>query len=149
VRGSGVTDSTQAPRAWPENLPVRQVRVARPTDRLEAVTSFYRDGLGLAELFRFEDHDGYSGIMLGLPGAAYHLEFTHHAGGSPGQAPTRDNLLVLYFDGDDAVREVARRLAAHGGTTAVAENPYWTSRGAITIEDPDGWRVVLVPQPVF
>ena len=144
-----MTDSTQVPDAWPENLPVRQVRVARPTDRLEAVTSFYRDGLGLAELFRFEDHDGYSGIMLGLPRAAYHLEFTHHAGGSPGQAPTRDNLLVLYFDGDDAVRQVARRLEAHGGTTAVAENPYWTSRGAITIEDPDGWRVVLVPQPVF
>jgi catechol 2,3-dioxygenase-like lactoylglutathione lyase family enzyme len=144
-----VTDSTQAPDGWPENLPVRQVRVARPTDRLEAVTAFYRDGLGLAELFRFEDHDGYTGIMLGLPGAAYHLEFTHHAAGSPGQAPTRDNLLVLYFDGDDAVREVAHRLGAHGGTGVVAENPYWTNRGAITIEDPDGWRLVLVPQPAF
>jgi hypothetical protein len=43
----------------------------------------------------------------------------------------------------------ARRLEAHGGTEVVAENPYWTGRGAITIEDPDGWRVVLVPQPVF
>ena len=135
--------------AWRENLPVRQVRVARPTDRLEDITRFYRDGLGLTELSRFEDHDGYSGIMLGLPGAAYHLEFTHQAQGSPGRAPSRDNLLVLYFDGDDAVRQVARRLEAHGGTEVVAENPYWTGRGAITIEDPDGWRVVLVPQPVF
>jgi hypothetical protein len=62
---------------------------------------------------------------------------------------TRDNLLVLYFDGDDAVREVAHRLEAHGGAEVVAENPYWTNRGAITIEDPDGWRLVLVPQPVF
>ena len=144
-----MADSTQVPDVWPERLPVRQVRVARPTDRLEAVVSFYRDGLGLAELFRFDDHDGYNGIMLGLPGTAYHLEFTHHAEGSPGQAPTGDNLLVLYFDGQDAVRQVARRLEAHGGTAVVAENPYWTARGAITIEDPDGWRVVLVPQPVF
>jgi hypothetical protein len=51
-----VTDSAQEPNGWPENLPVRQVRVARPTDRLEAVTGLHRDGLGLAELFRFEDH---------------------------------------------------------------------------------------------
>lgn len=30
-----------------------------------------------------------------------------------------------------------------------AENPYWTDNGGITIEDPDGWRVVLMPAPVF
>ena len=46
----------------------RQVRVARPTDRLDAVVAFYRDGLGLPELFRFGDHDGYTGVILGLPG---------------------------------------------------------------------------------
>jgi hypothetical protein len=26
-----------------------------------------------------------------------------------------------------------------------AENPYWTQHGAITVADPDGWRVVLAP----
>ena len=31
---------------WPAALPVVGVRVARPTDRLEAVVAFYRDGLG-------------------------------------------------------------------------------------------------------
>ena len=30
-----------------------------------------------------------------------------------------------------------------------AENPYWAAAGAMTFEDPDGWRVVLVPKPVF
>jgi len=29
-----------------------------------------------------------------------------------------------------------------------AENPYWTEHGAITVEDPDHWRVVLMPQPL-
>ena len=28
-----------------------------------------------------------------------------------------------------------------------AENPYWEAVGALTFEDPDGWRVVLVPGP--
>lgn len=134
---------------WPDYLPVRQVRVARPTDRLDAVVEFYRDGLGLPELFRFDGHDDYSGVMLGLPGTAYHLEFTHHVAGSPCPAPTRDNLLVLYFDSSEQARLAAARLEAHGGTLAAAENPYWTSNGAITVEDPDGWRVVLAPRPVF
>jgi YycE-like N-terminal domain len=80
---------------WPPELPVRQVRVARPTDQLDQVVSFYTEGLGLPELLRFDDHDGYAGVMLGLPGADYHLEFTSHADGSPGAAPSRDNLPVL------------------------------------------------------
>ena len=88
-------------------------------------------------------------VMLGLPGTAYHLEFTHHVAGSPCPAPTRDNLLVLYFDSSEQARLAAARLEAHGGTLAAAENPYWTSNGAITVEDPDGWRVVLAPRPVF
>jgi hypothetical protein len=29
-----------------------------------------------------------------------------------------------------------------------AENPYWTDNGAVTVEDPDHWRVVLMPQPL-
>jgi catechol 2,3-dioxygenase-like lactoylglutathione lyase family enzyme len=125
------------------------VRIARPTDRLEEVVHFYRDGLGLTELVRFEGHAGYDGVMLGLPGTEYHLEFTSHVDGSPCPAPTRDNLLVLYFDGSTAMHEVAQRLEASGHPAVTAENPYWTDAGAITVEDPDGWRVVLMPRPRF
>jgi catechol 2,3-dioxygenase-like lactoylglutathione lyase family enzyme len=39
------------------------LRVARPTNDLAAVVRFYRDGLGLQELFRFDDHDGFDGVM--------------------------------------------------------------------------------------
>ena len=41
--------------AWPETLPVAQVRIVRPTDKLREVVTFYRDLLGLEELFRFEE----------------------------------------------------------------------------------------------
>jgi catechol 2,3-dioxygenase-like lactoylglutathione lyase family enzyme len=135
--------------AWPAQLPVRQVRVARPTDRLEEVVGFYRDGLGLPELDRFEGHGGYSGVMLGLPGAGHHLEFTSHVGGSPGAAPSAENLLVLYLGSATERDDVMNRLDALGHGPVEAENPFWEKAGAVTVEDPDGWRVVLVPGPVY
>ena len=66
------------------NLPT--LRVARPTDDIEALLPFYRDGLGLDVLYRFADHDGFDGIMLGNQGAPYHFEFTKahgHVVGEP------------------------------------------------------------------
>jgi catechol 2,3-dioxygenase-like lactoylglutathione lyase family enzyme len=132
---------------WPPGLPVRQVRIARPTNQLDAVVSFYAEGLGLGELFRFDDHDGYAGVMLGLPGADYHLEFTSHANGSPGAAPSRDNLLVLYLGSAAEAHAAARRLESLGHHAVEAENPYWPQNGGITFEDPDGWRIVLMPRP--
>jgi catechol 2,3-dioxygenase-like lactoylglutathione lyase family enzyme len=124
-----------------------QIRIARPTDRLEEVVRFYRDGLGLEELGRFHGHAGYDGVMLGLPGREYHLEFTRHADGSPGTAPSADNLLVFYLAGTAERDEVAARLRALGGEPVAPENPYWSGVHALTFEDPDGWRVVLVPGP--
>jgi catechol 2,3-dioxygenase-like lactoylglutathione lyase family enzyme len=111
--------------------------------------SFYTEGLGLRELFRFSGHDDYTGVMLGLPGADYHLEFTSHPNGSPGTAPSRDNLLVLYLGSESEVRAAAQRLESLGHEAVEAENPWWPENGGITIEDPDGWRIVLMPAPVF
>ena len=136
-------------RGWPGQLPVRQVRVARPTDRLEEVVRFYRDGLGLAQIDHFEDHDGFSGVMLGLPGSGYHLEFTTHVDGSPGDAPSAENLLVLYLGSASEAAAVAERLAGFGHHPVRPENPFWGKLGAITVEDPDGWRVVLAPSPAY
>ena len=99
---------------WRAKLPVRHVRIARPTDQLDEVVRFYCEGLGLPEIGRFAGHAGYRGVMLGLPGLPHHLEFTQHDHGSPGQAPSRDNLLVLYFDDRARVEQVAARLAAPG-----------------------------------
>jgi len=124
---------------------VLQVRVARPTDRLEAVAAFYVDGLGLERLGGFEGHAGYDGVFVGLPGTPYHLEFTHHVDGSPGDVPTAENLLVLYLGTVDAVQAAVARLGALGHEPVEAANPYWEGIGAVTIPDPDGWRVVLAP----
>jgi len=115
--------------------------VARPTERLEEVVAFYRDGLGSPMLGGFSDYDGYDGLMIGLPGWEHHLEFSHHCHGSPCLAPTRDNLLVLYFLNPADIDQLAARRAERGHKPAERENPYWCGR-SITVEDPDGWRVV-------
>ncbi len=142
--GMGIADD-----GWPASLPVVQVRIARPTDRLDDVVRFYVDGVGLRELSRFENHAGYDGVMIGLPGSGYHLEFITHVDGSPGDAPSNENLLVLYFDGEAAVDVVVARLGEMGVESVVPENPFWEANGGKAFPDPDGWIVMLVPQPVF
>jgi catechol 2,3-dioxygenase-like lactoylglutathione lyase family enzyme len=118
-----------------------QVRIARHTERLDDIVRFYRDGLGLAEIGGFNDHDGYHGVFLEVAQTGTHLEFT--AGGEHiAPEPHPESLLVLYLGDEDAVGEVAARL----GTDPVAPaNPYWAEHG-MTFADPDGFRVVLVPE---
>jgi catechol 2,3-dioxygenase-like lactoylglutathione lyase family enzyme len=128
--------------AWPGGIEVAQVRVARPTDRLEEVVAFYERGLGLPRIGSFQGHAGYDGVMLGLPGGDYHLEFTRHRAGSPCPAPTRDNLLVLYVPDPAHRARLHAQLEALGHAPVEPENPYWLDK-SVTFEDPDGWRVVL------
>lgn len=127
---------------WSEEMPVVQFRVARPTDQLDKVVEFYTKGLGLKVIGSFNEHDGYDGVMLGLPGFAYHLEFTQHKDGSPCPAPTEDNLLVFYIPDKEARDRIAGNLEEMGYLPVTPENAYWAGNG-ITVEDPDGWRVVL------
>ncbi len=119
-----------------------KLRVARPTDNLEQVVRFYRDGLGLTLLYRFADHDGFDGAMLGREGAPYHLEFTHARGHAAGRSPTADNLLVFYLPEQADWEAACARMRAAGYAPVAAFNPYWDRQG-LTFEDPDGYRVVL------
>lgn len=118
------------------------LRVARPTDRLDEVVRFYVVGLGLVELDSFIDHDGFDGVMVGAPGAAYHLEFTHRRGHTAGSAPTKDNLLVFYLPDAGEWRSAVSRMMTAGYPPVPSLNPYWERSGR-TFEDPDGYRVVL------
>jgi catechol 2,3-dioxygenase-like lactoylglutathione lyase family enzyme len=118
------------------------LRVARPADNLSAVVAFYRDGLGLEVLTSFTGHDGFDGVMLGSPGAAFHLEFTRRAGHPAGRAPTADNLLVFYLPDEATWQAAVARMTFAGHTPVASFNPYWDRTG-VTFEDPDGYRVVL------
>ena len=122
------------------NVPT--LRVARASDDLERLLRFYRDGLGLAVLYRFEDHDGFDGIMLGHEGAPYHFEFTKKHG-HPGKGmPTEDDLLVFYLPDAEVWRTAIQRMRDAGFVPVPSFNPFW-DRDGMTFEDPDGYRIVL------
>ncbi|MDZ8119497.1 VOC family protein [Pontiella agarivorans] len=123
-------------------FPKTTMRVARPTDHLPEIAAMYEKGLGFEVLARFEDHEGFDGVILGIPGAAYHLEFTHHRGDCVGKAPTEDHLLVFYIEDAAGWAERCEQMESSGFLRVPSFNPYWDACGK-TFEDLDGYRVVL------
>ncbi len=125
-------------------MPWSQVhlRVACPTDDLTSVVRFYRDGLGFAVLFEFQDHDGFDGVMLGHPRRGLPSEVHAESGVLAGRAPTDENLLVFYLTDEAEWQAAIARLEQRGHSAVPAFNPYWDRLGK-TFEDPDGYRVVL------
>ena len=123
-------------------MAIPTLRVARPSDDLKALIRFYCDGLGMQLLDRFEDHAGFDGVMIGVKGAPYHLEFTRKRGHLAGRAPTADNLLVFYVPDREEWIEAVQRMQKTGYSPVQSFNPYWDIDG-VTFEDPDGYRVVL------
>jgi catechol 2,3-dioxygenase-like lactoylglutathione lyase family enzyme len=121
---------------------IATLRVARPTDDLEPLIAFYRDGLGLDVLYRFEGHGAFDGVMLGKPGVPYHLEFTRCHGHPAGRAPSQDHLLVFYLPEQQEWQAAIARMQDAGFAPVPAFNAYWDQQGR-TFEDPDGYRIVL------
>ena len=53
------------------------LRIARPVSNLARSTEMYCRGLGLHVVGRFENHDGFDGVVVGVEDASYHFELTH------------------------------------------------------------------------
>ncbi|MFJ2647938.1 VOC family protein [Streptomyces sp. NPDC087420] len=120
------------------------IRVARPSRDLAAAEEFWVRGLGLSVLYRAEGGDApgeHDLLMVGRPDASWHLELVHGDAGFVEPQPTVEDLLVIYLDGP-VPDELVTRLDTHGGRRVPSPNPYWNAWG-ITVEDPDGYRLVL------
>lgn len=118
------------------------LRVARPTDDLEALLPFYIQGLGMTVLARFENHEAFDGVIVGWPDGPYHLEFVRAHGHEAGRAPSLDHLLVFYLPEKADWEARVAHLQAAGFDAVPSFNPFW-DRGGLTFEDPDGYRIVL------
>ncbi|MCG6495982.1 VOC family protein [Kitasatospora sp. A2-31] len=120
-----------------------KVRVARPSRDLAAAERFYVDGLGLSVLWRSTERVSgeHDLVMVGLPGGAWHFELTRDPEQPLEPTPTVDDLFVLYL-GAPVDEAAVARLEAAGGKRVPAHNPYWDEFG-VTVEDPDGYRLVL------
>jgi len=102
----------------------------------------YRDGLGLEELGRFADHDGFDGVMLGLPGADFHFEFTCCRTHPVSPSPTPEDLFVFYVPDADEWEKTCAAMLGAGFRQVRSFNPYWERLGR-TYEDEDGYRIVV------
>jgi hypothetical protein len=102
----------------------------------------YRRGLGFPVIGRFTDHDGFDGVMLGMPGGPYHFELTYCRTHPVSPHPTPEDLVVLYFPDRTAWVTACATIAAAGFERVPSFNPYWEASGA-TFADPDGYRFVL------
>jgi catechol 2,3-dioxygenase-like lactoylglutathione lyase family enzyme len=119
-----------------------QLRIARPVRDLEKTVSMYLPGLGLRVLGHFEDHDGFDGVMLGVPGGCYHFEFTRHRTHPVQPTPTEEDLLVFYLPTAHVWEAACARMGDAGFRLVRSFNPFWETRGR-TYEDADGYRIVL------
>ncbi|NIY65647.1 VOC family protein [Streptomyces malaysiensis] len=120
------------------------IRIARPSRDLAAAERFWCAGLGLSVVYRAEGGDRpgeHDLLMVGWPDASWHLELVHEAAHPMEPRPTEEDLLVIYLD-EAVPGELVTRLTQHGGTRVASPNPYWNEWG-VTIEDPDGYRLVL------
>ncbi len=118
------------------------IRIARPSKGLAALEEFYVQGLGLSVIWRSgDDHEGHDLLMVGWPDAGWHLELVYDAEHPVLPQPTEEDLLVVYLDGP-VPDELVARIEANGGKRVQSPNPYWNEWG-VTLEDPDGYRLVL------
>ena len=92
----------------------------------------------------FEDHNGYSGVVFGLPDSSRQLELVFHEGDVP--SPTAEDQLVFYLGSPEQVESIAARLRSAGFEPVAAPNPYWQRTGALRFLDPDGYSVALSPE---
>ena len=118
------------------------IRIARPVRDLARTGHMYCAALNLTVLAKFQDHQGFDGVMLGSPGMDYHFEFTHCKEHPVTPSPTPEDLLVFYIPDRQAWQSTCDRLVDNGFVRVVSLNPFWDVSGR-TFEDPDGYRIVL------
>lgn len=117
------------------------LRVARHTNNLEAIKSFYINILGFELLGSFENHDNYNGVFLGFPNADWHLEFTTSDTKAIHQFE-EDDILVLYPETKNSYDLLLQNVENNNVTLVNPKNPYWIENGKMFL-DPDGYRILI------
>lgn len=128
---------------------LKAIRVGRPTADLGRIRSFYEQVVGFPVLWSFTDHDGYDGVIFGLPTDAAQLELVRTPHGDV-PAPTNEDALVVCSESESGRDRLVDRLRRAGTVEVDADdptlNPYWPRAGGRTFVDPDGYRLIVVVQ---
>lgn len=119
------------------------VRVARPSRDLAAAERFYVDGLGLEVQWRTTERVSgkHDLLMVGPEGGGWHFELTRDPS-TPWSLPRPPRTCSWSIWGRPSRRRRWSGCSPCGGTRVAAHNPYWDEYG-VTVEDPDGYQLVL------
>jgi catechol 2,3-dioxygenase-like lactoylglutathione lyase family enzyme len=121
------------------------LRVARHTDDLEKIKSFYIDVLGFELIGSFENHNDYDGIFIGKPNLGWHFEFTK-SGKKANHVSDEDDIIVLYPETIQEYNQLVSNLSEYSVSILSSKNPYWNNTeatGAKMFPDPDGFRIII------
>jgi len=118
------------------------LRIARPVTDITKSAQMYCQGLGLEQIASFTDHDGFSGVMLGITGLTCHIEFTQCHTHPVLPSPSAEGLLVFYLPDQEQWALTCHKMVGAGFIEVDAFNKYWDVKG-ITYADNDGYRIVL------
>ena len=119
------------------------LRVARHTDNLEKVISFYIEIMGLEIMGDFKNHDGYDGVLIGKPNWDWHLEFTISQE-NPNHIFDEDDILVFYPKTKAELDSIMNKIHENNFEIKKSKNPYWNING-ILIKDYDNHNVIISP----
>jgi len=118
-----------------------EFRIARHTNQINQIKTFYTEVLELEVLGSFANHDGYDGVFIGRKDLGWHLEFTT-TNEEPDHRFDHDDILVFYPRSKDSYDGLLRNIDEHKLKILSAKNPYWNANG-VMVQDPDGHRVVI------
>lgn len=118
-----------------------QFRVARHTNQIKEVETFYTKIMNLEILGDFKNHNGYDGVFIGKTDSNWHLEFTT-TNENVNHKFDEDDCLVFYPEIQEEYDEIIERLKIHQIKRIKAKNPYWNENG-ISFLDPDGFVVIV------
>jgi catechol 2,3-dioxygenase-like lactoylglutathione lyase family enzyme len=117
------------------------LRIARHTNDLEKIKSFYIGILGFKLLGSFINHDNYDGIFIGKPNLDWHLEFTK-SNDLANHTFDEDDILVFYPETILEYKTLINNLLSNTFLTITSKNPYWNKNGKMFL-DPDGYRIII------
>lgn len=117
------------------------LRVARHTENIQKLIDFYTLIPKMEVIGKFESHDHYDGVFLGIKDDSWHLEFTQ-SNHKADHKSDEDDLLVFYFASQKELEETANRFKAAGYNAIKSRNPYWNKKSFCFL-DPDGFGIVL------
>lgn len=112
-----------------------KLRIARHTNTLERIKSFYIDILGFELLVNFENHSNYNGIFIGKPNLDWHFEFTQSTDKANHHFDDSD-IVVLYPETAPEYDTLVAKLSKNDIIFISAKNPYWNTNGKM-FQDPD------------